>query len=453
MNTPGQADRWAGELVNTAAGERAEIHPIPADDGQPTSGRYLTGDGEWLRLPTPAETNAYAAGQPMPHGVATPEQVASAHYPVYGEPVDLGSGPSNPGGPPTPPGGPTGPNAPPAAPEGGGSSVLETTGASSVQSSQDDAIGGLHTGGGDGIGDDEQWSPWSDPRRVEEDRNLAPRDYEDWARSPNPRDPRDRALPPHPLSTEIQEDMSDISNADLSSSHDQSPKPAIEDLKADLLSQLVGYTVVSNPPGYEETKRREDFLNQLGIDTDDPDAPSPDALADMHSRFLGTFVHTYPEELVPGWPKGLDKPPAIHLNDGTVLHPDGVDFSTWPYTIYEIKPDTDPDSDARQRVEYVNYMKEQTPGEYQWERRNYNPDEIRERFRQAWQPPAHHGDPAHSAPDQLEADPGAIGQLLLGHDGPFAGTHDLVADPEWDHSPLDGDPDLPSEPPDDDLLD
>jgi hypothetical protein len=126
VNTPGNKEEahkfsWPGQPVDAAAGERADIQSTLAADGQPTSSRYRTADDEWLRLATDAEEQAYAEGHPRPPGVATPEQNASAHYPVYGEPVDLGGGPSNPGGTPAPADAPTGPDVPPAASHGAGS--------------------------------------------------------------------------------------------------------------------------------------------------------------------------------------------------------------------------------------------------------------------------------------------------------------------------------------------
>ena len=100
VNTPSEQYPWVGKPAKTAAGERANIRSDPAAGGQSTTGRYRTADDQWLLVPTQAENAAYAAGQPMPPGVATPEQVASAHYPVYGEPVNLGGGPHNSGGTP-----------------------------------------------------------------------------------------------------------------------------------------------------------------------------------------------------------------------------------------------------------------------------------------------------------------------------------------------------------------
>jgi hypothetical protein len=106
VNTPNERFPWAGEPVDTEAGQRANISSTAPPGDVPTVGRYRTADGEWLRLPTRDQVAAYEAGQPMPPGVATPEQVASAHYPVYGEPSGTPGGPTGSGGPPGGGGGP-----------------------------------------------------------------------------------------------------------------------------------------------------------------------------------------------------------------------------------------------------------------------------------------------------------------------------------------------------------
>jgi hypothetical protein len=102
VDTPNERFPWEGEPVDAAAGERANIRSTPSPDNQPTTGRYRTGEDEWVRLPNPQQRQAFEAGQPMPPGVATPAQVESAHYPVYGEPSGQAGSPPGGGAPPAP---------------------------------------------------------------------------------------------------------------------------------------------------------------------------------------------------------------------------------------------------------------------------------------------------------------------------------------------------------------
>jgi hypothetical protein len=59
-------------------------------DGLPTTRRYRTDEDDWLRLPSPNQADAYNQGQPMPPGVATPDEVESLHYAVHDDDDDDG---------------------------------------------------------------------------------------------------------------------------------------------------------------------------------------------------------------------------------------------------------------------------------------------------------------------------------------------------------------------------
>ncbi|MEV4313929.1 hypothetical protein [Actinocrispum sp. NPDC049592] len=141
VNTPGNNYPWEGQPVNEGAGQRANIRPLPGADGQPTAGRYRTADDQWLRLPNGQQRAGFEAGNPMPPGVATPEQIASSHYPVYGEP----SGPIQGGGGAPPTGGGGGGGGVP--PTGGGGGTPPPTGGGDLPSVIiDEAALGLQPG-------------------------------------------------------------------------------------------------------------------------------------------------------------------------------------------------------------------------------------------------------------------------------------------------------------------
>lgn len=121
VNTPSSRFPWADNQT-VPPGHRTQVRNPPQHQGPPNTERYRTPEGQWLRIDE-----------------MTPEQIASAHYPVSGGPRGGGVPPGSGSPPPGSPGPPLGPG------PGTGGSVPQPLFEGDIGPDVDRAFGAMQT--------------------------------------------------------------------------------------------------------------------------------------------------------------------------------------------------------------------------------------------------------------------------------------------------------------------